>query len=138
MSDERTLTFVAGLLRDGDRILLGHRSPGRRSYPDVWDLPGGHIEAGESPPEALVRELREELAITIREPVLPPLAVVPVDDVMMAVWLVETWDGPVRNAAPDEHDALAWLDLAALEALAVTDLAHPQYPDLFAAALTGK
>lgn len=38
---------VAGLLVRGTEVLLGHRSPGRRWYPDVWDLPGGHVEDGE-------------------------------------------------------------------------------------------
>ena len=41
--------LVAALLvRDG-RMLLCHRSAGRRWYPDVWDFPGGHVEGGESP-----------------------------------------------------------------------------------------
>jgi 8-oxo-dGTP pyrophosphatase MutT (NUDIX family) len=57
--------IVTGLLRDGDRVLLCHRSPGRRWYPDVWDLPGGHVEPGELPGDALARELREEVGIEI-------------------------------------------------------------------------
>ena len=36
--------IVTALLRDGNRVLLCHRSPRRRWYPDVWDLPGGHVE----------------------------------------------------------------------------------------------
>ncbi|WP_084685963.1 NUDIX domain-containing protein [Nonomuraea coxensis] len=56
--------FVTAVLRDGDRVLLCHRNAGRRWYPDVWDLPGGHVEEGEDPKESLVRELREELGIT--------------------------------------------------------------------------
>src|SRR5690349_1557820 len=64
----RRVQIVAALLRDGDRVLLCHRSAARRWYPDVWDLPGGHVEAGETPGAALVRELREELGITIGEP----------------------------------------------------------------------
>jgi 8-oxo-dGTP diphosphatase len=57
--------IVTALLRDADRILLCHRSPRRRWYPDVWDLPGGHVEPGEMPGAALARELREELGIAI-------------------------------------------------------------------------
>lgn len=51
----RHRVVCAALVRDG-RVLLGHRSPGRRSYPDVWDLPGGHVDGGETPAAALVRE----------------------------------------------------------------------------------
>ncbi|WP_425465358.1 NUDIX domain-containing protein [Nonomuraea mesophila] len=52
---------MTAVLRDGDRVLLCHRSAGRRWHPDVSDLPGGHVEEGEHPKESLVRELREEL-----------------------------------------------------------------------------
>jgi 8-oxo-dGTP diphosphatase len=55
---------VAGLLRRRGRALMVHRSPQRRWYPDAWDLPGGHVEVGEVPRLALVRELQEELGIT--------------------------------------------------------------------------
>jgi 8-oxo-dGTP diphosphatase len=51
---------VAGLLVVGNTVLLCHRSANRRWYPNVWDLPGGHVEHGESPAAALVRELKEE------------------------------------------------------------------------------
>ncbi len=54
---------VAGLLVDGDKVFLCHRSPGRRWYPSVWDLPGGHVEENKAPSVALVRELHEELGL---------------------------------------------------------------------------
>ena len=44
----------AALLRDG-RVLLVHRHPLRENYPDCWDLPGGHVESGETPTEAARR-----------------------------------------------------------------------------------
>ena len=53
---------VGALVRDG-RVLLGHRRPDKRAYPDVWDLPGGVMEDGESELDALARELREELGV---------------------------------------------------------------------------
>ncbi|WP_433427484.1 NUDIX hydrolase [Nonomuraea sp. CA-141351] len=43
--DSGPVRIVTAVLRDGDRVLLCHRSAGRRWYPDVWDLPGGHVEA---------------------------------------------------------------------------------------------
>ena len=50
---------MAVLVRD-DCVLLGHRHPERSWYPDVWDLPGGHVEDGEAPAAALRRELSED------------------------------------------------------------------------------
>ena len=54
---------AAGILIHDLKILLAKRSASRAFYPSVWDLPGGHLEAGESPQTALVRELKEELGI---------------------------------------------------------------------------
>ena len=52
------------LLRD-DRCLVAQR-PANTSFPLTWELPGGKVEAEETPREALVREIREELAIHIQ------------------------------------------------------------------------
>ena len=58
---------VAALVRDG-LVLLVHRHPSRQWYPDCWDLVGGHVEAGESARDAVVRECFEELGVSIRDP----------------------------------------------------------------------
>jgi 8-oxo-dGTP diphosphatase len=49
----------------GDRILLLHRSP-EASNPDLWDLPGGHVEVGETLEKAAQRETREETGLQVR------------------------------------------------------------------------
>lgn len=56
---------VAAIIRRGGRILICRRSA-HQAHALKWEFPGGKVEAGESPPEALVRELREELAIRAR------------------------------------------------------------------------
>jgi mutator protein MutT len=120
---------VAGLLRRGDRLLLCHRHPDRDSYPDVWDLPGGHVEEGETPAAALARELNEELGISAEIPDVGPFTVVGVDDTLeMAVYLIDRWHGEPSNVATDEHDAVRWMRIDELHEI---DLAHPSYPDLF-------
>lgn len=58
---------TALLVRDG-QVLLCHRHRNRRRYPDVWDMPGGHIERGETSADALRRELREELGVSVALP----------------------------------------------------------------------
>ncbi|MFI7607736.1 NUDIX domain-containing protein [Micromonospora sp. NPDC049366] len=120
--------IVTGLLRDGNRILLCHRSPRRRWYPDVWDMPGGHVEPGELPGVALARELREELGIDVAAPSGPPVHEVHAATFDMRIWLIDAWTGTPINAAPDEHDAVAWFTADALNDLS---LAHDSYLALF-------
>jgi 8-oxo-dGTP pyrophosphatase MutT (NUDIX family) len=126
---------VAALLRDGDRVLLCHRSPHRRWYPDVWDLPGGHVEPGELPGAALARELREELGIHIATPSGSPAHEVHADTADMQIWVIEAWAGTPVNAAPDEHDAIEWFTADALEGLA---LAHDSYFAMFSRILADR
>src|SRR5579863_1375154 len=58
-------TVVAALIRQDGRILICRRSA-EQKHPLKWEFPGGKVESGESPREALARELREELAIEAR------------------------------------------------------------------------
>ncbi len=59
------IAVVAGVVRRADRIMICQRKPGG-SMPLKWEFPGGKLEAGESPEEALARELREELGVEVR------------------------------------------------------------------------
>lgn len=61
---ENPVLGVLGILRDGDRVLMIQRSATVR-VPHAWCFPGGSIEPGETQAEALVREMREELAIDV-------------------------------------------------------------------------
>src|ERR1017187_3672518 len=54
---------VAAVLQSGDKILVGQRMP-QQSHPLKWEFPGGKVEPGESPEQALARELEEELGIS--------------------------------------------------------------------------
>ena len=115
--------IVAGLLLRNGRVLLGHRSADRRWYPDVWDFPGGHVERGEQPIEALARELKEELAIVIQQPG-PELVQVVDREFTLRIWLVDKWVGNPVNASPAEHDDLGWFDVREVARLR---LAHSGY-----------
>lgn len=99
------------LVRDG-RVLLVHRSPNRHAYPDVWDLPGGHIEAGETELAALAREMHEELGVQITTGPAIHLCRLEAgreeESVHLSAWLVGEWDGTPTNVAPDEHDEIHW------------------------------
>jgi 8-oxo-dGTP diphosphatase len=124
---------VAAILRRDNRLLLCHRHPERAWYPDVWDLPGGHVEHGETPTEALARELREELAVDLQSPLGLPFEEVAdsVAAVNMTIWLID-YAGTVVNHAPDEHDELRWVTSDEIADLA---LAHPSYVELLGRAV---
>jgi 8-oxo-dGTP diphosphatase len=112
---------VGALVREG-RVLLAHRSPNKRAYPDVWDLPGGVIEAGESELGALTRELHEELGVqmtTGSTSHLCRVAAGPADEpALLSAWLVRDWQGTPANVAPEEHTDIGWFDLEELPPLA--------------------
>ncbi|KQR17349.1 NUDIX domain-containing protein [Cellulomonas sp. Leaf334] len=118
-----TVHVVGGLLVEQGRVLLGHRSPGRRWFPDVWDIPGGHVEPGESSRAALEREVLEELGVTVRSAREHDQVRVSGDPaVVIDLWLVTEWVGTPVNLSPEEHDALAWFGV---DDLPTGELAHP-------------
>ena len=55
---------MAVVEKDG-KILMGNKTPGRGPYPDTWRLPGGGIDEGETPEEAVKREVMEEVGLTV-------------------------------------------------------------------------
>ena len=63
MEERKKIEVVAAIICDGDKVFATQRGYGE--WKDWWEFPGGKIEAGESPQEALLREIREELATEI-------------------------------------------------------------------------
>lgn len=117
---------VAGaVLRQNGRLLLCFRSGTRAHYPSVWDLPGGHIDDGESPLAAIRRELVEELDIVVESDAAHLLETLRRPTVELSVFVIDRWTGIVRNAAPDEHEDLRWVDLGELDALQLADESYP-------------
>ncbi|MGN6575573.1 MAG: NUDIX domain-containing protein [Nocardioides sp.] len=123
---------TAALVRDGC-VLLAHRHPLRRWYPDCWDLVGGHVEPGELPHQAVVRECLEELGVHIRDP--HPIAMSFSDSsIEMHAFVVRHWEGEPFNAAPEEHDDLRWFRP---HQLADLELADPAALPAIAQAVNG-
>ena len=132
---------VAALLIQSDRILLGRRAEQRAFYPGVWDLFGGHVEAGEPHEQTLVRELQEELGITPTNwKFLETLTAdvpgqrhgtpdQPIDTLTAHLYLVTAWTGMPTNRQPEEHSVIGWFTLAQATQL---PLAEDIYPELFA------
>jgi 8-oxo-dGTP diphosphatase len=127
---------AGGLLVRGDRILLARRADDRAFYPGVWDVPGGHCEAGEAPAQTLARELEEEIGVTPRA--FAEIAVLdeprPAEhgEARYHMFAVTAWDGGEPRLRGPEHAEPRWLRLA--EAVSLL-LAHPDYAALFRRAL---
>lgn len=113
-------------------MLLGHRHPDRISYPNVWDLPGGHVDPWESIQEAVRRELEEELGIVAALTEQPWRSIVGDGDVVLNLFVVTQWKGEVRNAEAMEHDEIGWFGQAEIGEL---ELAHESYRQVLAEAL---
>lgn len=120
------IVVAAALYRDG-QVLLARRTATKTWCPNAWDLPGGHLDGDETPRRALVREVREELAVDLSGCELAPTPDVELvdSDMHLSIWRIDSWKGHPLNAAPDEHDLIGWFTLR--DALALP-LAHPNYP----------
>ena len=103
------VTSTALVVRTG-RVLLGRRTSTIR-FAGMWDAFGGHIETGESPRDALDRELREELGIRVTRPefleVYEDIDPTSGETFRHHLFLVTAWDGEPRIVAP-EHSEIRW------------------------------
>jgi len=127
-----------GILLDGRQALLGKRAENRRLYPGVWDIIGGHCEAGEEPEETLVREMVEEIGVVPRVFSMVAMLPEPLPDLYgeaeYHIYVVTGWTGlPTEHG--DEHAELRWFELA--EAMKL-DLALPAYRSVFVALMEGR
>jgi 8-oxo-dGTP diphosphatase len=114
---------VAALIREGGRILMSRRRPDQ-AMPDLWEFPGGKVEAGEHPEAALVREVREELGCA--------LAIERIEEVVFHAYAefdlyMLVYAGRIAAGTPHavEVAEIAWVSPADLPSL---DLLPADYP----------
>ena len=110
MSDLPILLVAAVALVDVDgRVLIAKRPQGK-AMAGLWEFPGGKVEQGELPEEALIRELREELGIDVVKSCLAPLAFAShsYEDfhLLMPLFVCRVWEGTVDAR---EGQELAWV-----------------------------
>jgi len=103
------LVAACALIDADGRVLIAERPPGRKMA-GLWEFPGGKVEAGERPEETLIRELKEELGIVVREPCLAPLTFAShaYEDfhLLMPLYVCRRWEG---IATPLEGQQLKWV-----------------------------
>jgi 8-oxo-dGTP diphosphatase len=104
-----TLVVAVALIDPDNRVLLAQRPEGKQ-LAGLWEFPGGKVEAGERPEETLIRELREELGIAVKEPCLSPLTFASHAyesfHLLMPLYACRRWEGFVRSM---EGQALSWV-----------------------------
>ena len=106
----RLSLVVACALVDADgRVLICQRPQGKQ-LAGLWEFPGGKVEDGETPEAALIRELKEELGIEVKQACLAPFVFASHAyegfHLLMPLYLCRRWDGFVQQL---EHAALAWV-----------------------------
>ena len=113
---EKPLVLVAAVaLVDADgRVLIARRPPGK-TMAGLWEFPGGKLAPGETPEQALIRELREELGIDTEQSCLAPIAFASHGygdfHLLMPLYVCRIWQGA---ATPREGQELRWVRPARL------------------------
>lgn len=130
-SAQNLLFVVACALIDADnRILLAQRPEGK-SLAGLWEFPGGKLEQGETPEQALIRELSEELSITIKQDCLSPLTFASHTyekfHLLMPLYICRRYQGIPRGA---EGQNLKWVKAADLDQYPMPDADKPLVPIL--------
>lgn len=123
---------VAAIFVRDDNILLGRRAS-HKTYPGCWDLPGGHVEQGETVEQALIRECREEVGVSPCDYTVIGAIREPAGSALCHIFAVHGWEGGEPIMLGDEHTELAWFSVA--DACAIDRLALPDYPAFFRAAI---
>ncbi len=127
----KLLLVVAAALIDSDnRVLIAQRPEGK-SLAGLWEFPGGKVDPGERPEGSLIRELHEELGITVKEACLAPLTFAShaYEDfhLLMPLYVCRRWEGFVQSK---ENQALKWVKPLDLRLFPMPPADEPLIPAL--------
>ncbi len=122
---------VGAVIRDGERVLMAQRPEGK-TQAGLWEFPGGKIEPGETPEEALARECREELALEIENPSVLRSVVHRYPEKTVRLILVECSVRPGSVPVPQEGQSVAWVRPSDLDRLPVCPADKDLLPFVFA------
>lgn len=131
MTQAKLVLVVAGALIDPDGRVLVAQRPAGKQMGGLWEFPGGKVEPGETPEQALIRELSEELAIAVKEPCLAPFSFASHSyegfHLLMPLYVCRRWEG-IPQAK--EHTALKWIRPKDMTGLAMPPADVPLIPML--------
>ena len=103
-----TLVVACALIDADKRVLIAQRPEGK-TLAGLWEFPGGKLDVGERPEQALIRELQEELGITVKDDCLAPLTFAShaYEDfhLLMPLYICRRWSGDISAR---EGQKLAW------------------------------
>jgi 8-oxo-dGTP diphosphatase len=106
----KLLLVAACALIDADKRVLIARRPEGKPLAGLWEFPGGKVEDGEAPEDTIIRELAEELAVTVTKPCLAPLTFAshhyPDFHLLMPLFVCRRWQG---DPVPREFQELKWV-----------------------------
>ncbi len=109
MSVKLVLVAACALIDADGRVLIAQRPQGR-PMAGLWEFPGGKVEPGEQPEQSLIRELKEELGIVVKQECLAPLTFAshgyPDFHLLMPLYVCRRWEGIV---AAREAQKLKWV-----------------------------
>jgi 8-oxo-dGTP diphosphatase len=109
VSAKLVLVAACALVDADGRVLIAQR-PAGKAMAGLWEFPGGKIEDGERPEQSLIRELKEELGITVSEDCLAPLTFAshryPDFHLLMPLYVCRRWEATVTAR---EAQRLAWV-----------------------------
>lgn len=128
---QRLMLVAACALIDADgRVLIAQR-PASKKMAGLWEFPGGKLKPAETPEQALIRELREELGIGVKEDCLAPFTFAshayPEFHLLMPLYVCRRWEG---RPWPQEHQALRWVHPRQLNAYPMPPADLPLIPML--------
>ncbi len=115
----KIMTVAAAVLQNRNGCVLLTRRPDNKPYPGLYEFPGGKIEVGERPEEALQRELFEELHLFVPIDSMKPLTFVsytyPQYHVILLLYLIRQWTGEMLMK--ENQKGYIWTNVGSLDTL---------------------
>jgi 8-oxo-dGTP diphosphatase len=130
VSVKLVLVAACALIDADGRVLIAQRPQGK-PMAGLWEFPGGKVEQGERPEQSLIRELREELGIVVKEECLAPLTfashLYPDFHLLMPLYVCRRWEGFVEAR---EKQVLKWVRPGELRNYPMPPADEPLIPHL--------